>query len=111
MSSCPGGYLEDFLKWQLDLTVIDTSEANISLGYAEALGLSTRVRSQLTKEEFAPIVEMFEQYREDIERRLDDFNEDEQSWRGYAEYVDCDVPKELYDKVQEYIKGLDKPKE
>lgn len=106
MSTCPGGYLEDFLKWQLDLKVIDTRDANPSLQLAEMVGTSTRVRPVLNKQEFATIVALFEEYRELIEHRLDDFDEDNQSWRDYAQYVDDDVPEALYDRAREIINSI-----
>lgn len=92
MSSIPGYTLEDFLRWNYNLTVEDTGDANVSVGMAEFLLGVPSSRPHLTQGEFSEIVTIYEPYRESIESRLGDFNEDTQSWRGYAEVVDIDVP-------------------
>lgn len=97
MSSLPGYFLEDFLMWNYDLIVEGDADANTSLKIAEALGMITR-RRELTKQQFKPVVDLFEKYREDVERKLDDFDEDEQSWRDYAGYGFDFIPEEIYDK-------------
>lgn len=86
MSSLPGLDLEAFLSWQYNLVVFDTPEANPSLGMAERLGLSTNHRPILSKADFALIVALFEPYRDQVEARLMDFDEDSMSWRDYAGY-------------------------
>lgn len=103
MSSIPGYTLEDFLKWNYNLTVTDTSDANISVGMAEFLLGVPSGRSHLTQDEFSEIVNEYEHYREIIESRLDDFNEDTQSWRGYAEIVDIDVPDRVSESASKLI--------
>lgn len=92
MSTCPGRTLEKFLMWNFDLIVADDASANLSLQLAEATGVDTR-RKRITAEQFAPIVATFEPYREQIERRLDNYNEEDcGSWRGYSSHVSEDVP-------------------
>lgn len=105
MSSIPGYTLEAFVAWQYDLIVEGESETNFSRGVAENMGAAVH-RPVLSKVQFKPLVAMYEPYRETIERRLDDFNEETQSWRGYAEYVDLDVPLEIVEAAQEYVKVL-----
>lgn len=111
MSSIPGYTLESFLIWNLNLIVEDTEEANFSLSCAELIG-TVHQRPMLTQEQFKQILALFdpvivsdstETIREMVERRLDDFEEDEQSWRDYCNYVDTDVPEELYDKARALI--------
>lgn len=105
MSSIPGYTLEDFVAWQWNLVVDEAPENNISLGFAEALG-NIPERPRLTKEQFAPILAVYEPFREDIERRLDDFDEDNQSWRGYSSYVDADTTPEMEAEVKRLIEAL-----
>ncbi|MNH65346.1 hypothetical protein D3C73_173550 [compost metagenome] len=105
MSSIPGYKLEDFVAWQWNLVVDEAPENNISLGFAEALG-NIPERPRLTKEQFAPILAVYEPLRETIERRLDDFDEDKQSWRGYASYVDCDMTDEMNAEAERLVKEL-----
>lgn len=105
MSSLPGYSLEDFVAWQWNLIVDEAPENNISLGIAEALGVKTN-RVHITKEQFAPIVAIYEPFREDIERRLADFDEETQSWRSYAAYVDSDVTPEIEAVVDRLVKEL-----
>jgi len=56
----------------------------------------------LTKEQFSKIVALYEPHRESIEERLDNFDEDNQSWRSYAQYA-MDDDEELDDQVKEII--------
>lgn len=105
MSSIPGYTLEDFVAWQWNLVVDEAPENNISLGMAEALG-NVAPRPRLTKEQFAPIVAIYEPLRETIERRLDDFDEDNQSWRSYAGYVDADVTPAMEAEAERLVKEL-----
>lgn len=95
MSSWPGPSLEDFLMWQFDLIVDNDGSANHSLQIAEAMGVDTR-RKRITGEQFAPLVALFEPHREYVERRLDDYSEENSgSWRDYAGYSFDDIPKEI----------------
>lgn len=110
MSSRPGLTLEAYLAWAYNLVVEDEPENNTSLGIAEFLGTATHRRPVITKEQFAPIVAKFEEYREQVEDKLLDFDEDNQSWRDYAGYnFDFlpDIDKEIFD----YIKTLTEQKE
>lgn len=99
MSSLPGYTMESFLIWLYDITVTNHDEANVSAGMAEMLGNVSR-RTNLTEEVFATIVEKYEPYREDIEYYLNEFDEETQSWRGYAEVVDMNVPEEVHNEVR-----------
>lgn len=105
MSSIPGYTLEAFLAWQYNLIIEGEEENNFSRGMAESIGAAVR-RPVLSKVQFKPLVAMYEPYREVIERRLGDFNEETQSWRGYAEYVDLDVPLEVVEASDQYVKTL-----
>jgi hypothetical protein len=105
MSSIPGYTLEDFVAWQWNLVVDEAPENNISLGLAEALG-NSKPRPRLTKEQFAPIVAIYEPFREDIERRLEDFDEDTQSWRDYSNYVDADITPDMEAEAERLVKEL-----
>ncbi|MNY69163.1 hypothetical protein D3C86_2070590 [compost metagenome] len=69
---------------------------------AEAFGMVSP-RPTITKEQLAQVVSLYEPWREVIENRLLDFNEEEQSWRSYAECVDCDVPDEINDKAKAIV--------
>lgn len=105
MSSWPGGYLEDYLMWDFDLIVDDDNGANPSLQIAESMGTPTR-RIRITKEQFAPIVALYEPYREDMERMLNWFEDDSMSWRDYASNVSERAPQEVHDKALEMRKAL-----
>lgn len=105
MSSLPGLHLEDFLAWQYSLVVEDSPESNISVGIAESL-LNVRTRPRVTKEQFSKIVDLYEPYRESIEYRLGEFDEETQSWRGYAEFVDYEVPETVNQQAQLLYKEM-----
>lgn len=107
MSSIPGYSLEDLVAWQYNITVVGQSDPNASLAIAEALGISGRVRPLLTDEQFAPIVARFEEFREVAERRLDDFDEECQSWRTYGGTCFDDLFTDENDAwVQAFLKDL-----
>lgn len=98
MSSLPGLDLEDYLMWNYDLIVNGDGSANKSLQIAEALGTAVRRRKELTTEEFAPLIALFEPHRDEIEYRLSDFDDETQSWRDYAGYAFDFIPPDLYAK-------------
>lgn len=63
-------------------------------------------RSALTKEQFKPIVDLYEEDRERAEDKLMDFDEDT-SWRGYAGYAFDDIlTDERHDWCIKYLKDL-----
>lgn len=105
MSSIPGYTLEDFVAWQWNLIVEEQSESNVSLGMAEFFGTVSR-RKTLTQTEFKEIISLYLPYRQVIEERLADFDEETQSWRGYAEVVDLDIPEEVQRKIGQLVKEL-----
>jgi len=105
VSSLPGYKLEDYVAWNWNLRVDGEAENNMSLGLAELLG-SIKPRPGITKEQFAPILAIYEPFREDVERRLEDFDEDTQSWRDYAQYVCPDISDELEAKAEALVKEL-----
>ena len=72
MSECPGRTLEDFLEWQYS------------------------VNKNIVK----AIAELYEPYRDAIEQRLDSFDDEHQSWRGFAQYVDEDVPEDIVKRAK-----------
>jgi hypothetical protein len=96
VSSIPGYDLEDFVMWNHDLIVDDQSHANASLQIAEACGVPTR-RITITKEQFNPILALYEPWREQAERALHEFNEETQSWRDYAGYSFDSIPESVWD--------------
>lgn len=106
MSSCPGRTLEDFLRWSLDIKVEDTLDANASLGIAEALGTAIRPRLTLTQEQFAKVLVVFEEHRENVEYLLDDFDEENRSWRDYASHNFDFIPGYLYDQAHTLIEEM-----
>lgn len=105
MSSLPGYKLEDFLAWSYNVVVVGQGEANLSLGAAEMLG-TIPLRQRLTQEQFKELVELFEPWREYVEARLEEFDEETQSWRTYAGYCFDDIPGPLYDMGYAYIRNI-----
>lgn len=102
MSSIPGYTLEMFLLWLWDITVDSKDEANFSVGMAEMLG-TVKQRPVMSDVMFNIVVSMYEPYRETIEELLNDFDEETQSWRGYAEVVDMCVPEEVSNVVKSIL--------
>lgn len=96
MSSLPGLTLEAFLMWNFNLIVDGDGSANPSLQIAEAMGTAARARRQISKDEFAPVVALFEPYRIDVENNLADFDDEIQSWRDYAGWCFEFIPDALY---------------
>lgn len=83
MSSIPGLTLESYVMWNHDFIVIGHPSANASLQIAEALGINTR-RVNLSQAQFNTVLTIYEPYRTIVETRLEDFDEENQSWRDYA---------------------------
>lgn len=102
MSSCPGYTLEAFLCWQYNIIVEGRDDANFSLGLAEHIG-NIPPRLILTETQFQSIINLFEQYREQVEDRLSDFDEDELSWRSYAGYAFDFIPEDIYQCAESII--------
>jgi hypothetical protein len=90
--------------WAYDLRVVDKPDANTSLMMAEALGTSTH-RKTITEDQFKPLVILYESYREYVEYRLDDFDEDTQSWRSYASSIE--FPLSVDYAALTYVKSLE----
>lgn len=106
MSSCPGATLERYLEWLWDLIVDGDTGANPSLQIAELMGVDTR-RIRITAEQFAPILALYEPYRELIEDKLMDYNEEDNgSWRDYACYAFDSVPESIDDQAEVLRKAL-----
>jgi hypothetical protein len=103
MSSLPGLLLEDFVAWQHDVVVEGNSDPNFSLGLAEALGKIPQ-RACHMQEYFKSILVFYEPWRERIEDKLDEFDEDNQSWRAYAPYVADTVPNSLLDLAHKLLR-------
>jgi hypothetical protein len=91
--------LEDFVAWGLDIKVENQPDPNLSLEIAEALGTASRRRPILTEREFDPIVALFEPYREQVEWRLDEFEDEYMSWRDYAGASFDFIPDEVWAKA------------
>lgn len=106
MSSLPGHTLEAFLMWNYDLIVGGDASANPSLQIAEAVGTATKRRPELTTEQFAPLVALYEPYRAMVESRLDQFDSDTQSWRDYAGHGFDFLPASLFDHGQKIVRGI-----
>ena len=102
MSSLPGLTLEKFLSWQYDVIVDNDATANASLHIAEVLGNIPR-RLSITKEEFEPILSLFEPYREYVEDKLFNFDKDNQSWRMYASYAFDNIPESVYEQARKLV--------
>jgi len=98
MSSIPGLTLESYIMWNHNLVVIGYLSANTSLHIAEALGINTR-RVNLSQAQFNTVLTIYEPYRADVERRLEDFNEETQSWRTYAGSCFNDIEDAIGDEV------------
>ena len=106
MSSLPGYELEDFVLWLLDIKVVGKKDANTSLGLADMLG-SPSGRPTLTEEQFKEVMELFEPYRDIVEDRLEDFDEETQSWRSFAGYSFEFIPDEVVETARQKIAQYD----
>lgn len=94
MSSIPGYTLEAYLGWNFSITVEELGETNVSVGLAEALG-NVAPRPVMSRPCFDKLVSYFEQYRQTVEYKLTDFDEENQSWRDYAGYAFDFIPEAL----------------
>lgn len=102
MSSRPGITLESFIEWNWDLVVMNGEpDANVSLGLAEMMG-NIKPRPRITPEQFAPIVAVYEPYREHVEYNLDEFDEENQSWRDYAGYA-FSIPDHVTEEARRLV--------
>jgi hypothetical protein len=103
MSSIPGYDLEAFVAWQHDLIVDEDRSANWSLMVVEAMGQQTR-RVHVDGDRFKKILALYEPHREDIELKLGEFDDENQSWRAYA----CDAFSHhdpIIDMAQSIVNG------
>lgn len=100
MSSCPGFTLEAYVAWQHDVVVPENDDdPNPSLRFAEVLG-TIPPRPRLTRVQFAAVIAPYEPYREQIEDKLLEYDEDENgSWRTYAGYSFDFVPEAVWQQA------------
>lgn len=105
MSEIPGDTLEDFLAWYYNLVVVGQREANFALAGAEMMG-TIPPRPRLSEEQFEKLVVIFEPERESIERMMEDYEPDEQSWRDYAGGIFYSLPEELFERGHRYLQSL-----
>lgn len=105
MSSLPGYTLEAFLSWNFDVIVDGDASTNVSLQIAEAIG-TIKKRRELTKEQFAPVVALFEEHRKYVEDKLSEFDEDNMSWRQYASYEFGNISDNLYEEADELLNKI-----
>lgn len=105
MSSLPGTDLEAFLAWAYDLVVEDAVDANVSMGIAEMLGTAIKHRPVVSQEKFKELVTIYECDREVVERLLDDFDEDNQSWRDYASCFDDYLTQSSQDAAEKWMQN------
>lgn len=89
MSHCPGRTLEDYLT---DLHRIIVQDADVGSSIRRIYSGQTVA----TNEQFKQLVALYEPCREEIERKLRDFDEDESgSWRDYKYFVMVDYHSEV----------------
>jgi len=105
MSSLPGLTLEEYLCWDYNVVVVGRPESNFSLGLAEIIG-TIPARSRLDSGTFGQVVTLFEPFREQVESRLLDFDEDTQSWRDYAGYSFDFLPDSLVEEGRQLLNDL-----
>lgn len=105
MASIPGYTLEIFLAWWHRVVVEEVKDGDVNNSIAERLG-TVQPRPRITAEQFAPVVALFEPYREGIENMLDDFKEESQSWRDYCCYVIDVAPEDVQAQADALIKQL-----
>ncbi len=105
MSHCPGVYLEDFITDQFSL-VDEAGEHGTSIRRIY------KGQQILTADQFAELVKILEPHREDVERYLEDYDEEDHgSWRDYSSYAMAhilDAPE--FDRAEELLAAMDTPK-
>ncbi len=67
---------------------------------------NTPRRLSVTKEEFQELISLFELHRDYVERKLFDFDEENQSWKMYAAYEFENIPDDLYSLGRELIRVI-----
>lgn len=100
MSHCPGLRLEDWITdWHRLVDADGEHGTAIRRFYQGQLILS--------KEQFAELVRIYEPLREEIERRLEEYSEEDcGSWRDWAYYAFDPIVNDLSKKAEEYLKSL-----
>jgi hypothetical protein len=103
MNTFPGTGLEEFLEWKWKLIpagVVDVTsveQKRQERHYREGC-------TQVTFNQFAPLVGLYEPWREMIEDNLGDFTgTDESTWLRYSDCVDTLVPELTHYQAREYI--------
>ena len=101
MSHWPGSRLEDFVSDQWRVVVSDGSSDSWRYNYSG--------QKILSPEQFKNLVALFEPIRDYVERRLDDYSEEESgSWRDYADFA-FDIPKEISEQADKMLASLNVP--
>lgn len=97
MSTIPGYTLEKLLMWNYNLIVEGDDTANVSMMIAERIGFADSRRKMISEAQFAPLIALFEPYRENIEYLLEEYSEEDcGSWRDYAQHVCERAPDEVW---------------
>lgn len=106
MSSLPGLDLESFVAWNHNVSVEGRSEANVSIGMAERIGMAANRRPVLTADKFDEMLAFYEPFRGRVENQLTRFDEGSQSWRDYAGYAFDFIPDDVYCFAAAVIENL-----
>lgn len=108
MSTICGRDLESYVAYSHDLLVEGYEESNVSLSILEGIGQATR-RVKISPEHFKQVVALYEEERELVERGLEEFDEEEQSWRDYSywaigQYIPTETLRAAGDLIQSFSK-------
>jgi hypothetical protein len=101
MASCPGYKLEDYVRYLWSLSV-SNEHADV---FQNACYANLRI---LTDAQFAHMVAIYEMWREHVEEKLADYDEDRHgSFRSY--WAAFYVPDEFDKRAEGYLKSIRPP--
>lgn len=100
MSHCPGSTLED---WITDWHRLVDADKKHGSGW-RWIYTGTLI---LTADQFAELVRIYGPHRAEIERRLQEYSEEEYgSWRDYAGYAFDFIPGPVCDEADRYVGSI-----
>jgi len=106
MSSKPVETLEEFLAWYFDIVVEGMNDVNPSLALAEALDRYRPKRKRVTKDQFRPLVFLFEELRDRVELSIEQFSENPMSWCAHADLAIGFIPDSLHQQGKAIVENM-----
>ncbi len=112
MSYLPSLELSGLVEWYYRITTLSSPNITVASPIRKANeGEEILLLKQVSPEQLADIVKRFDPWKESVEAKLEDFDEETQSWRGQANYICEIVPEEVWLWGQKALDAIANDKE